>query len=172
MVRPTVIGGDVDRADLMPALRFDGVHERIALRGKSVVGGQHQKWHRNKTGSSVLQSKRFGVGVVLVSHALSGDTGQAFHAVGHLSDQLFAGLLAENAHVSRRDQDRADQSVIVGRGVRGYPAPHAVSGDGDSLRINPQASSIHRVAQVGEDSVGILQVLGEAVNAGLPHEPR
>src|SRR4029079_6964568 len=81
VVGPAVIRGEVDYRDLMSALSLDGVYERITVWSKPVVRSKHQRRRLGKTGGGVLHAKGFGVGAVLVGHALSGNPGQAFHVV-------------------------------------------------------------------------------------------
>src|SRR6266481_9211920 len=103
MVGPAVIGGDMDCGDLMAALRLDGVYECIAVWSKPVVRSQYEKGRLGKTSGGVFHAKGFGVGAVLVGHALSSNPGQAFHVVCHIRHQAVLGLLAEPAHVSSRN---------------------------------------------------------------------
>ena len=46
------------------------------------------------------------------------------------------------------------------------PTTHAVTGNGDALRVNAEPLNVYRIAEIGEDGVGILEVLGKAEDSG------
>ena len=79
-----------------------------------------------------------------------------------MATALARGAYADQTHIAHRDEDRADQCVIVGRGMRHHPAAHAVPGERDALGIDAEFGGVGRIAQIRQNRVGIFKVLRES----------
>ena len=159
MVRPRVIGGDVDRGDIAATLRLDAADEGIGVGRKAIVGRQGEKRGVCEAGRSTVESDRLAEGADFNRHTLGGDVCQRSHVVRHQRDKTIVGQLGLFAHVRGGANDRTDQAAVVCCGVHDDPTAHAVTGHGDPSDVDAEPRCVHRIAEIRQDGIRILEVL-------------